>query len=130
MKEIEDLLKPRWKCILGYPRMEQDKVRVGDILTLENLNERLVKNHTEYYNKYPHLFQPLAWWMDRKVEDMPEYVKSLTNQEYYKVVKSNEISFSAVQEMKGGWGIDYPWDNVLPATLQDYQSFIENKKVK
>lgn len=25
--------------------------------------------------KYPHLFKPLQWWEDRKLEEMPAYVK-------------------------------------------------------
>lgn len=112
----EEILRKRYKVIADYP---------GNPFEISAIIEPTGTHQYEqiecaYFDRYPHIFQPLGWWEEREEKDMPDYVKSLINQEFYKVVVKNKVSFSAVQEWKGGWGIDYPWDNVLPATQEEY----------
>ena len=74
-KDIQELLKPRYKVIADYP----DSVFiVGEIL----------RNPT-YESKYPHLFKKLEWWEDRKPEEMPKYLKHTYDGKtsYYKIIK-------------------------------------------
>ena len=65
----EDLMKPRYKVIADYPG---NIWMVGTIMDLD-MSKQLVS----FYDKYPHLFRKLEWWEERKIEDMPEYVKCL-----------------------------------------------------
>jgi hypothetical protein len=86
---IEHLLKPRYKVIAPYP--ENKDFPVGKIITFNTWPDSLhysgywqhiVEDSqgvrawlSTFFDEYPHLFQPLPWWSDRAVEDMPEYVK-------------------------------------------------------
>jgi hypothetical protein len=75
----EQLLIQRYKVIAPYPGIKAHGWKVGDILD---------RNWCEYQNgdedagviewqisDYPTNFQPLPWWSDRKVEDMPAFIK-------------------------------------------------------
>lgn len=80
------LLQPRYKVIGPYPF---SKFKVGQILLLNEYDGREHLSQQEYFlihedgicyhesflRDYPHLFRPLQWYEERKVEDMPEYVK-------------------------------------------------------
>src|SRR4051812_22478143 len=83
----EDLLRPRYKITSLWPTCMFD---VGDILYkyeyptggglycyVTNIIQPLMglSAISEHVESFPHLFEPLPWWKDRKVEDMPEYVK-------------------------------------------------------
>src|SRR4051812_40933853 len=70
----EELLKPRYKVIADYPK---SLYYVGDIINAGTTSEDCIYCDREgpRMRHYPHLFEPLPWWKDRKVEDMPEYVK-------------------------------------------------------
>ncbi len=39
-----------------------------------------------FFDKYPHLFEPVQWWEERRAEDMPEYIKNKLGA-VYKVTK-------------------------------------------
>ena len=85
---IEELLIERYKVIAPYPH---SPYKVGDIIKPNN--GRFVLTQTSYRDEfgetvysehlhkietakdYPHLFQPLPWWAERKVEEMPRFVK-------------------------------------------------------
>ena len=89
MLSSEELLKPRFKVIAPYP---DSPFKVGDIL---RLHPRSFKNPTStqrwttkpelpefdapiilgHVDRFPALFQPLQWWEERAVEDLPEYVE-------------------------------------------------------
>lgn len=58
-----DLLTPRFKVIADYIG---NNVEVGTIFT---------SDIGEYYEKFPANFKRLEWWEERKLEEMPEYVK-------------------------------------------------------
>ena len=142
-KKIE-LLMPRYKVIADYPN------------TPYGLNQVLTKREIRFGmgslspENYPAIFRKLNWWEERKVEDMPEYVK----------VIANGCSFNAGTILKANnWGV-YPDEgnnfgnegdyycllitteessthdkgeevkmnmrNVLPATEQEYNDYINS----
>ena len=139
--KVEELLMPRIEVIADYP---SSPYYVGEI------KDRLGDNVAAHFAKYPHLFRKLNWWEERKVEDMPEYVK----------VIANGCSFNAGTILKANnWGV-YPDEgnnfgnegdyycllitteessthdkgeevkmnmrNVLPATEQEYNDYINS----
>ena len=76
----EELLKPRWKLIAGFPGC---LFRVPEILK-EGLvswksvdGEECFKYKGEYIypQLYPHLFRKLEWWEDRQEKDLPKYLR-------------------------------------------------------
>lgn len=76
----EELMKPRYKVIADYPKCHYN---VGDIIEpIGGDNWDCYANPTlgglTNPDKYRHLFEPLPWWKERKVEEMPEYVKCLS----------------------------------------------------
>lgn len=77
----EELLIPRYKVTGPYPF---SPYKVGEIITPNNGSINFIAAQTEtYYHFLPisriaemeNLFEPLLWWKDRKVEDMPQFVK-------------------------------------------------------
>lgn len=66
----EELLAQRYKVIAPYPRMELDQHGVGDIISPYGMGFLYPEKVKEQYDMYPHLFQPLPWWSDRKPEDV------------------------------------------------------------
>lgn len=78
----EELLKPRVRCKGdGEYHFPGSCFKPGEILDVAHDGARLVSpktgNYVDWlkYKKYPHLFEEVQWWEDRKPEDMPEYVK-------------------------------------------------------
>ena len=66
---VEQLLKPRYKVVDDYPFSYYDK---DSVLLFEFYH---AKDGIVNFCEYPHLFRKLEWWEERKVEDMPEYLK-------------------------------------------------------
>lgn len=78
----EKLLKPRYKLIALYPQCQWE---LGEILIVESDGElyspiggyvqsKYIVKEKEAL-KYNSIFKLLDWWMDRKIEELPEYVK-------------------------------------------------------
>jgi len=128
----EELLMPRYKVIADYPN---SLFKVG-----ETLKEGIVTKDYIFcdpdgprWSQFPHLFRKLNWWEERKVEDMPEYVKSLADDRgtVFKIQKWD-------MGMLIGW-IDYdkrqcasletfkPEYGYFPATEQEYNDYINSK---
>lgn len=94
-ENIEMLLRPRYRVIADYPGcpFDVDEILVQDLNTVGEIfvnihhvdHSRQDRNWIgpDQIGKYPHLFQPLAWYQDREVADMPQYLKS--GYEVYKV---------------------------------------------
>lgn len=106
-KDIEQLLRPRVKVIALWPFCRQhnnmdDQPKVGEIFHVSE-GGHITNNAMTIMSvhKYPHLFDPLPWWSDRKPDEMPEYVKGKTD-EVWKVKEWRKI--------KGGWSYDL-WRN-------------------
>lgn len=115
----EELLKPRYKVIAEYP---QSYLKVGDIFEADNV--------TKFMANYPHLFKPLAWWEERKVEDMPEYVKYRNkvwqvNWEIWLAEfkpRYTKESNRTDSDLALSW--HYNSADFLPATLTEYSDYI------
>lgn len=84
----EELLKPRYLVTADYPCAI---LEVGQIInTYESAMTYVTESEKACLKDYPHLFQPLQWWEERKPEDMPEHVATRPifesdNVKYYKV---------------------------------------------
>jgi hypothetical protein len=130
-----DLMAPRYKVIAKWPR---GSFRVGLVFT-GNILTDLCKSVIEC-DQYPHLFQKLEWWQERKPEEMPEYLRVVTM-----INHKNNIGliFKAVpggynEYMPSGFtttpdGFVSGFDNVLikcfePATKEEYDQYIKTVK--
>jgi hypothetical protein len=67
----EQLLRPRYKSIADYP----SNILPIDHITDINGVDIAVRSSIEFFDRYPHLFKKLDWWEDRKIEEMPSYLK-------------------------------------------------------
>lgn len=119
MMTPEELLRPRYKVIADYPG---NNMAVGKIIQFDWYLENQRIELCYYYNKYPHLFQPLQWWEDRKPEEMPEYVKYCDTSMYFPVdvvCRGSEAPFNAYE---------FTADRFLPATEKEYLEYIKQKE--
>jgi len=135
----DDLLKPRYKVIADYPFSYYD---VDSILLFDFYH---TPNGVVHFNEYPHLFKKLEWYEERKVEDMPDYLKfeerlSITSYgddvepEIHKVKKHWDTSMTNDWRNKDIRCFISEWHNTtyyygafIPATEQEYLSFINQK---
>lgn len=143
---VEELLMPRYKVIADYPH---NPYKVGDLLeeftktafklTVTYNGNSMDETQANTYpasaiEKMPHLFRKLNWWEERKVEDMPEYVKLVIKgktQYVHKVEKwigENSVGqplyeyFNAVNYLSTACVSE-----LEPATEQEYNTFINSK---
>jgi argonaute-like protein implicated in RNA metabolism and viral defense len=71
--KIEELLQPRFKVIANFPDSTRN---IGDIIYVDNKKEKYwSENYEKWLSTFPHLFKKLEWFEDRKIEDLPEYLK-------------------------------------------------------
>lgn len=79
-KTVEELLKPRIKCVIRYP---DSPFPVGAILE-QDFEESNIYNYLDSLNRYwmledpqlyPEVFKKLEWWEGRTLKEMPAYVK-------------------------------------------------------
>ena len=144
---VEELLKPRYKVIAQYPNTPyeiSDLVNISDdgnlfhaITTWVGPDGQLIEQQKYYHSietlqKYPHLFKQLEWWEDRKLEEMPEYVKRVNGQEGV----SGVIPFSMFRkeyepyedaELEWTCG-SYHISLFVPATEAEYTNYINSKQ--
>lgn len=142
----EDLLKERFKVVADYPKSD---FPLGTILSMDVESAIITLNGeyqfsdkwpmaltSSYYVKnvlkvenYPHLFRKLEWYEERKVEDMPEYVKNVKSEVILKVKKwewdndedaENELFFTSDGDELG----QYPRQIYIPATLEEYTTYL------
>jgi len=134
MLTTEQLMKPRYKVIAYYPGCP---FNVGNILMQAVDNGKLFWSKLETgewgaqvndIHLYPHLFQPLQWWQERDVKDMPEYVKHIQTGRVCRVADANE-------KYPSGFMIDYPmtecwivYKDCIPCTEAEYQQYIKSKQ--
>lgn len=135
-QRIAELLKPRYKVIADYPG---SPFWVGSILifiprfmhrvdgNIESTTYSDVFRRGNHFiladeiKEYPHLFNPLEWYEDRKPEEMPGYVKDKFNQ-VHKVTSVERIGANLEK------GFYAHWKNVQPATLAEYTQYINSKQ--
>ena len=117
----EELLQPRFKVIANFP----DNTRnVGDIIYVENTKEKYWKeNFEKWLFTFPHLFCKLEWWEDRKIEDLPKYLKDKFDifevENYY--FKNNFLRFDYWDEETQTEMFDFVSD-YEPATKEEYEA--------
>ena len=118
---VEELMKPRYKAVADYPKSIHP---VGEIIQYDYDKDGTLGN-------WPHLFKPLEWWEDRKPEDIPKYIKSIFNDKSIivrELIAVTPDGFKAVaKDSRKGYRICYH-DRWLPATEQEYLSYIESLK--
>ena len=130
----EELMRPRFKVIAPYPG-SNTYFEVGEIFEWSEGHDQYVifrgpENSTGFekytVEKYPHLFRKLKWWEERKVEDMPEYVKN----KFGRVYKINEVSESGNRfKYVGGDQTHFSlhFDGTTPSTESEYLAQEEKK---
>ena len=120
---IENLLKPRYKVIAGWPYMPKH-AKVGELVA---------DNFILKAANYPHLFKKLEWWEERKANEMPKYVMSLADKKGYVFiieewdmdmligwVDKKERSCCSLTAFKPEYGY-------FPATEKEYNDYINSK---
>lgn len=127
---IAELLKPRWKVISSFPGGEW--LKIGEILVLRDLGEYVDAWDSLLPENYPAIFQPLKWWEERNIEDLPEYIKNVDG--VYKLLGRAGGSKEMMRWMvvpnfpEYGEEFSYILDNRMePATKEDYDIFINNQ---
>lgn len=146
----EDLLKPRYKVIADYLF---SPYKIGNVIVCENHQYKQVHLATinvremgenikqecfydiEDCKLYPALFKPLAWYEDREVGDMPEYVK-YDDGGVYKIDKweLNIVNELMPKRIDGIINANVIWHfkkkKSLPATLTEFDHYINSKSKK
>lgn len=148
---IEHLLSPRFKVIADYPgsefqlgiTIEYGSYPEGEqgekclFVTLPELPLKEVWPNPSVFHefeKYPRIFFPLSWWEDRKMEEMPKYLKSdrsIATEgldqgfEYYKVDKwILPKSFGPVAIIEGTKTIldhpIFPREDLFPCSEEEF----------
>lgn len=128
----EDLLLPRYKLLADYPL---------NIIEIGAVFDKCTEFQCVFFDKYPHLFRKIFWWEERKIEDMPAFVKRIKfreliswhNIEIEEVIKveqwvnENEIGKCFFTDMGGEIRqLNFDTDCFLPATLTEYNEYISN----
>lgn len=111
--EVQDLMRPRVKLIALWPGSENDGWELNKVYDVSGVGENSFEN-------YPHLFKPLAWWEEREIKDMPEYIR--LNQTWVAKVKKHRLDLGIFIADETGY--DYPYRVCLPATLTEYNDYI------
>jgi hypothetical protein len=145
---VEDLMKPRYRVIADYPNnphgigkilcakkdfssMHMDTIEYTDEFG-ENVRQQNFRATSEF-DKYPHLFQPLPWYSERDVKDMPEYVKV---EEYFGEKKVFKIDKYFQNKFDEYYGLTIGTDTgrlylknacALPATELEYTAYQQSK---
>lgn len=135
---VEQLMQPRYKVINGYPHspfnIGQILFKVKPLYGLDYIatfdGQQNIDN--SWVTQYPHIFQKLQWYEERKIEDMPEYVKHVNSGQVKKVTKYllgqfGNSFYSGEIEKRGkykGTEISYKLNGCEPATEEEYNQFI------
>jgi hypothetical protein len=147
MLSKEEILKPRYKVIADYP---SQAFEMGNIII--GTSAYLVKGegfcNSGYMQEYPHLFKKLEWWEERKIEDLPEYVKVVNSgcsicgvfkpiaygnypDEGYNYGNENEpYALILVLDNTGTHDeeeISMHLDNCVPSTREEYEQYQQPK---
>lgn len=145
----EELLKPRVKVMGYYPHSPYE---TGDVLTFQkNDPDDLFDTSTysggngrEYADeveKSPLIFQPLPWYAERDIKNMPEYVAYDGKVSRVRVLifgdesKGEPYCVEGKYNGNGLFNLDnqyqlkgFSWNEVEPADKSDYDKYINSKK--
>lgn len=135
----EQLLMIRYKVSEeGYPDMI---FQPGQIIVLNKVDSEAnqpywlspKRNHwyQPFFDRFPSIFQKLEWHQDRKVEEMPEYVKVICYPGHGKVIRTANWEFCVF------WVCEefnvkhsYMQDEITPASPEEYRQYLLTQKSK
>ncbi len=122
-QKVNELMKPRYKVIADYPK---SCFTIDEVVHGESIFGIEVKN----YSEFPAIFRKLEWWEERNIEDMPKYVKYVSDGKVYEAIKYLDRN-SLVLLMDDYWKIEIRnelgepfW---MPATSHDYENYLKSK---
>ena len=136
---VEELLIDRYIVTAPYP---QSTFEVGDILYVYKFKTSSLGMYTyvtnperplqgsnakpEYVESMPHLFRKLNGWEERKVEDMPDYVKWDVGiyPTWKKIMKVDKWNSNGSFDHEN---VTISVINCFPATEQQYNDYINSK---
>jgi hypothetical protein len=148
LSSIDELLKPRYKVIADYPQppFTNDLYNVGnehifiegDLLIQSTVNGALTFRRygrlghmsvgvpcCAHPEKFPKIFKKLQWWEDRKLHEMPRYVKCIATPDQ-KIIPGDVFKLAWIEP---GWGTDHVHTIFLytncyiPATESEYNTY-------
>lgn len=82
-EQNEFLLAPRYRLVADYPGNKHFELNKVINLEKNNLSKTGYAFHSttyplwlseEFFNEFPHLFQKLRWYEERKASEMPKYL--------------------------------------------------------
>ena len=124
---MEELLQPRFKVIAPYPCSIHKLEDI--ILTYESAMSYAVQiddvSEKICLKDYPHIFKKLEWFEDRKIEDLPKYLKDEfeTYNDYYEVLQYS-LNLGTVDVINNKYGLldDQFIETFKPATKEEYET--------
>lgn len=142
---MTDLMQPRFKVIADYPNRPLT-MPIGHILTSNKFGAgQWWHQYTDeepihidgYETPYPSILKKLEWWEDRKIEEMPEYVKLMLNGKasfVHKVIRwmlePNNFGQPLYEYLnRVGQIMTACVSELEPATQEEYSAY-QNKKTK
>lgn len=122
----EQLLKPRYKVIADYP---------GNVMKIGHVFNEIAED--EFWTKYPQIFRKLFWYEEIPIEELPVYIRFGEWDKAHTIYKV--IQWNPTDEIKNyepwGWAEGYNeymislrFPNNYPATLEEYNNYINSKK--
>lgn len=124
-KQIEELLRPRYKVIADWP---------GNVWPIGTIykHETIGILNPKKCDDFPHLFKKLAWYEDRKPEEMPDYVRVVEKSiiEYGNVYKVDFIEKREPNTLLikvGGFINPLLPHHFSPATREEYDNYQHSK---
>ena len=121
---VEELLMPRIKCTTKFLGMKREGWEVGTICEVTKDTDDAVFI-LSLPNQYPLNFKPLNWWEERKVEDMPDYVKWDVGiyPTWKKIMKVDKWNSNGSFDHEN---VTISVINCFPATEQQYNDYINS----
>lgn len=144
-----DLLQKRVKVIAYYPHSPYgigeilvfiDHVGNGSTFDLyDSIGQEDVCIYAAEVDKSPANFQPLPWWSDRDIKDMPEYViitcsgctgcAERLHVTIGEIIKVNYWTTDFMTARLVGKPIQIYSDWLTPATREEYEAYLKTKKL-
>lgn len=116
------LLVPRFKVIADYPKSIH---KVGTIYNCGGSAEDLLYCDRDgpRMRDYPHLFESLPWYAERKPEELTGYIKIKSANGEWHIYKGNILDKDWLKWKFGG----IRQDEFLPATLEEYNAYLQSQ---
>ncbi len=88
----EELLKPRWKVIADFPGNSTFRIKDVEVGIPHWCGDGTFYISPHPFDafcpdNYPAIFKKLGWWEERKVEDIPDYLKLISRGEIFKILR-------------------------------------------